>query len=159
MELTPGQVKNLMKRGLRRLIDAEPDAMAKLRVWKHFENQCAYCGICLEPGKGDIDHLISAALGGANGLANRVLSCKPCNAHEKREQHWERFLKTKCSDPTVLQAREQRIRDWVDQNGGRPQLDQQLSGLLETECNRATEEYEISCQRIRAFRSASSRQV
>ena len=76
------------------------------------------CGKQLTDGEGDIDHLVPAALGGANALANRVLSCKPCNAEEKRDRDWIEFLKEKCASPNILQERESRIQKWIELNGG-----------------------------------------
>lgn len=74
MKLTPAQVKNLMRRGLRFLVDPEPEKSDKNRFREYFKDCCAYCGRHLEHGGGDIDHLVSAALGGANAMTNRVLS-------------------------------------------------------------------------------------
>lgn len=152
MELTPGQVKNLMRRGLRRLVDPEPDRLAKLEVWRYFQSRCAYCDTPLVDRNGDIDHLIPAALGGSNALANRVLACKPCNAQEKRDEHWESFLQRKCADPAIRELRARRIRAWVLQNGGHPTLDRKILELLDAENERVTAEYDLSCQRLREAR-------
>jgi len=150
MNLTPAQVKNLMRRGLRFLIDPEPDSESKKLVRDYFGNRCAYCDRPTPPGEGDIDHLISAALGGANGLANRVLSCKPCNAQEKRHLDWKEFLKRKCAEQKVFEQRTLKIDSWVQRNGGHPVLDKELLALLESEAKRTTTEYDIACKAIKA---------
>jgi ribosomal protein L24E len=155
MKLTPAQVKNLMRRGLRFLVDPEPEREDKKRVRNFFKDSCAYCGRHLEDGDGDIDHLISAALGGANALANRVLSCKACNAEEKRDRNWIEFLKEKCDSHTTFQERESRIMQWIKLNGGHPELDLKILALLDQECDRTTKEYDTACMRIRKQKQAN----
>lgn len=155
MKLTPAQVKNLMRRGLRFLVDPEPEKEDKKRVRDFFKDSCAYCGKRLKSGDGDIDHLISAALGGANALANRILSCKPCNAEEKRDRDWIEFLKEKCDSHTAFQERESRIRQWIEMNGGHPKLDPDISALLDIESERTTKEYDVACMRIRKQKQAN----
>lgn len=103
----------------------------------------------------DIDHLISAALGGANALANLVLSCKPCNAKEKRDRDWIEFLNEKCASPNIFQARESRIRKWIELNGGHPELSLKIRALLDAESDRATKEYDAACARIRQQRQGN----
>lgn len=154
MEHTPAQVKNIMRRGLRFLIDPEPEKKDKKRVRDFFDDSCAYCGKNLKDGDGDIDHLVSAALGGANTLANRVLSCKPCNAKEKRERDWVEFLREKCDSHATFERRESKIRQWIELNGGHLELDEDLLALLTEEAERTTREYNIACGRIRKQRQA-----
>jgi ribosomal protein L24E len=155
MKLTPAQVKNLMRRGLRFLVDPEPEKKDKKCVRDFFKDSCAYCGKSLENGDGDIDHLVSAALGGANALANRVLSCKPCNAEEKRDRNWIEFLKEKCDSHTTFQERESRIQQWIEMNGGHPKLDPDISALLDQESERTTKEYDAACRQIRKQKQAN----
>ena len=138
-----------MRRGLRFLVDPEPEKKDKKRLRDFFDGRCAYCGKHLKDGGGDIDHLISAALGGANALANRVLSCKPCNAEEKRDRNWVEFLKEKCDSNTTFEMRESKIRQWIELNGGHPELDHDLVIILAEEAERTTKEYETACGRIR----------
>jgi hypothetical protein len=149
MKLTPAQVKNLMRRGLRFLVDPEPEPEEKQRVWRHFQNSCAYCGAPLNQGAGDMDHLISAALGGANALANRVLSCKQCNAVEKRDRNWVEFLKEKSPSPAAFENRKRRIDQWVAINGSHATLSPELLEALRQESERTTKEYDAACSRIR----------
>lgn len=144
-----------MRRGLRCLLDPDPEDVDKQRVWIYFENRCAYCDKTLLKQEGDIDHLISAALGGANGLANRVLSCKPCNAQEKRDRDWQEFLKSKCDNPDTLERRTQKIQNWIQKNGGCPVLDKELLALLESEATRTTTEYDLACRLIKDKRRSS----
>lgn len=155
MKLTPAQVKNLMRRGLRFLVDPEPEKEDKKRVQDFFKNECAYCGRHLEDGDGDIDHLVSAALGGANALANRVLSCKRCNAEEKRDRDWIEFLKEKCNSPSIFEERESRIQQWIKLNGSRPELDPKILILLKQESARTTKEYDAACARIKKQQEAN----
>jgi len=149
MNYTPSQIKNLMRRGLRLLIDPEPKKDAKKSVRYFFKDECAYCGRQIEDGAYDIDHLVSAAMGGANALANRVLSCKNCNAKEKRDRNWIEFLKEKCSSENIFDKRKSRIMQWIKINGGRPALDSEILSLLQQEADRTTKEYDTACARIR----------
>jgi hypothetical protein len=111
MKLSPSQIKNLIRRSLRLLPDPDLDKTAKQKVWRYFQSRCAYCEKLIERSEGDMDHLVS---GGANGLSNRVLSCKPCNAEQKRENPWIEFLREKCGgDEVVHAARAERIQSWV----------------------------------------------
>jgi CRISPR/Cas system Type II protein with McrA/HNH and RuvC-like nuclease domain len=149
MKLTPAQVKNLMRRGLRFLVDPEPEKEDKSLVYTFFNNQCAYCGKEIEAGNGDIDHLIPAALGGANGLANRVLSCKKCNAEDKRDRDWVEFLKEKSPSQETFQERKTRIEEWITRNGGHPKMDPALLALIDQESARTTKEFDQACARIK----------
>jgi hypothetical protein len=155
MKLTPPQVKNLMRRGLRFLVDPEPQGSDKKRIQDFFNDSCAYCGQQIEAGVGDIDHLISASLGGANALANRVLSCKPCNAEEKRDRDWIEFLREKCNSDDIFRERKLKIKQWIELNGGHPRLDSELLALLNQESERTTKEYDAACIRIRRHRDAN----
>lgn len=157
MKLTPAQVKNLMRRGLRFLVDPDPEAVERQRVWAHFESRCAYCGRPLGATEGDLDHLVSAAQRGGNSLANRVLSCKPCNAEEKRDQEWSAFLASKSDDAGTLATRRARIDQWIDANGGHPVLDEDTLALVNLEAKRVTDEYDAACLRIREHLGAKSR--
>lgn len=143
-----------MRRGLRFIIDPEPEAHDKQRVRDFFQNQCAYCGTPISGDTGDIDHLVSAALGGANGLANRVLSCKTCNAQEKRDRDWTEFLQAKSPSQEVFRQRQSRIQGWIELNGGHAIMDAHLLAVLTQEADSVTKEYDASCARIRTARAA-----
>lgn len=139
-----------MRRGLRQLLDPELKPAERLRAYEFFDCRCAYCGLELELGKGDLDHLISAARGGSNRLSNRVLSCKPCNAEEKRDMAWKDFLRRKCLNDAVLKERQRKIEEWISQCGGIHILPGETLRLLESECKRVTDEYDAACRNIRS---------
>jgi 5-methylcytosine-specific restriction endonuclease McrA len=93
----PAQVKNrknLMRRGLRLLVDPGVTPAERRRVYAFFEEQCAFCGARLD-GKGDLDHLVPTAKDGSNHISNRVVSCGGCNAKEKLDSDWLEFLAIK----------------------------------------------------------------
>jgi hypothetical protein len=154
MKPSSSQVKSVIRRGLRQLLDPDPKPADRLRVWKFFDSQCAYCGTKLELGKGDLDHLISAAKDGSNHISNRVLSCKTCNAEEKREMAWNDFLKKKCSDEQTLAERQRKIEEWMSQCGGSPLLSEEILRLLESEYKRVAAEYDAACRKIRTARDS-----
>jgi hypothetical protein len=152
MKLSPSQVKNQMCRGLRLLLDPDPERTDRLRAYEFFDYRCAYCGAKLEIEEGDLDHLISAATGGSNHISNRVLSCKPCNAREKREMAWKDFLKKKCPGEQVLAYRQLKIEEWVNLCGGIRTLPEETLRLLKYECERVKVEYDVACRNIRNIR-------
>jgi hypothetical protein len=116
--------KNVVRRALMQVADPAPDRRQQLLIWEFFASACAYCGrvVSKESKEGHIDHLVSASLGGRNHIANRVLSCAPCNEKEKRDAPWEDFLRVKCSDDLVHGERRARIEEW-----------QRLNALEDTE--------------------------
>lgn len=122
MKLTPSQIKNLMRRGLRLLVDPEPGVEERQRAMAFFEHCCAYCGRRVQKGEGDLDHLVSSAKGGRNHISNRVFSCRPCNAEEKREKDWEQFLRQKHGQGRTLEERRRKILEWVQNAGAVPPL-------------------------------------
>ena len=154
MKYSPSQVKNLMRRGLRLLLDPDPEPADRNSVYEFFDYCCAYCGTKLGLENRDLDHLIPAAMGGSNHISNRVLACKPCNAKEKREMAWRDFLKKKCPNEQVLVERQRRIEDWISQNGDMPTLPDEILRLLESECKRVTAEYNVACNKVRSIKSS-----
>ena len=112
--MTPSRAKNAIRSALHELIDRQPSAAQKAQVWAHFNNSCVYCAaaLVLADRRGHIDHLVSQADGGGNHVSNRVLACGACNGDEKREEHWQFFLKRKCQDPKTYADRLKRIEDW-----------------------------------------------
>ena len=158
MKPSSSQVKSIIRRGLRQLLDPDPKPAERSRVWTFFNYQCAYCGIALVRGEGHLDHLISAARDGSNHISNRVLSCKTCNAEEKREMAWKDFLKKKCPDEQVLVERQRKIEEWISQHGDTQPLPEESLRLLESEYKRVAAEYDLACRRIRnAKRSLTAR--
>ena len=83
--ITPGYVKNVIRRSLREIVDPSPTKEDEERIWKFFNSECAYCGKPLSKlqKQGHIDHLVPSSLGGPNHISNRVLSCATCNDAEK----------------------------------------------------------------------------
>jgi hypothetical protein len=148
MKLSPSQVKNLMRRGLRFLVDPEPEPVDRARCVDFFGHACAYCCEPVVPGRGDLDHLVPAARGGRNHISNRVFSCKRCNAELKRDKDWQEFLKARVA-PAVARDREQKILAWVQEAGAEPPLSPALLALLEHAAASATSAYDEACKRVR----------
>jgi len=149
MKLTPSQVKNLMRRGLRFIVDPEPEQVDRARCVEFFGHACAYCGEPIAQGRGDLDHLVSAARGGRNHISNRVFSCKPCNAELKRDKHWEDFLEERHGPGAEYEARRQRILGWVQNAGAVPPLSTDMLTRLEQVSESATSAYDDACRNIR----------
>ncbi len=97
------------------LADPSPDPRQQGLIWEYFGSRCAYCDRAISKTlkEGHIDHLVSAALGGRNHMANRVLACATCNETEKRDAPWEDFLAAKATDPATLDMRRARIEEWT----------------------------------------------
>lgn len=149
MKLTPAQVKNLMRRGLRLLVDPDPEPEERQRVYEYFGHQCAYCGITIAKGGGDLDHLVSASRGGMNHISNRVLSCKPCNAVKKRDLDWRIFLEKESPDAEALSQRREQIERWIHICGGVQMLNAGLLHVIEEEEVHTTAAYDVACQNVR----------
>lgn len=96
-----------MRRAVRQLTDPWPKNTQS--VWDYFESRCAYCGVDLTPGNGDLDH---ADPDGGNHLGNLVLACSDCNAKEKRALGWREFLRVKVPGDGYPE-REARIEAWI----------------------------------------------
>lgn len=150
MKLTPAQVKNLMRRGLRFLVDPEPERADKDRMIAFFEHSCAYCGVQIPVGGGDIDHLVCSAKGGRNHLSNRAYSCKRCNAKEKRDTDWQEFLVQKCGNTAIMELRRGKIRQWIESEGAVPPLSDLALRTLEEQSRKVTEAYDEACRHVRS---------
>ena len=59
-KVSPSQAKNFIARSLRAVADPHPTCTALQKLWKHFNNQCAYWGLKLRPGveEASYDHLV-----------------------------------------------------------------------------------------------------
>lgn len=156
MKLTPSQIKNLMRRGLRLLVDPEPNAEEKRKCIEFFGHTCAYCGEAIEKSHGDLDHLVPAALGGRNNISNRVFSCKPCNAKQKRDKHWEEFLKEKHGFGPSFDAMHQKILGWVAASGAVPPMSDALLQVLEEEGAKVTAAYDEACRKVRGVQPSAA---
>lgn len=111
---TPSMAKNAIARCLEGIIDPPLKTPDKNRIRDYFDNECAYCGIDIDPQsrKGHFDHLVSRADGGTNDMHNVVLACNTCNGDLKRERDWLEFLHEIAGG--ALQEREQHIRKWLE---------------------------------------------
>jgi hypothetical protein len=149
MKLTPSQVKNNMRRGLRLLVDPEPDRAERERCIAFFGGCCAYCGTKIVDGQGTLDHLLAASRGGRNHISNRVFSCRQCNDKEKRERPWKEFLTEKTGREKMMQSRLDKISEWINFTGAVPPLSEATLRTIEQEGQRATAVYEQACKRVR----------
>jgi hypothetical protein len=150
--MTPSQARNAIKKCLKALIDPKPNKEAKERIWSYFENNCAYCGKALTKASrnGHIDHLYSEMDGGSNKLSNLVLTCAICNGDEKRESNWEVFLAEKCgTDSKLSKVRANKIRQWININGGEPMLSEKQEHILASEFTRINRVLTESVERLR----------
>ena len=149
----PAQIKNLMRRCLRLQLAPEPTRMERLRAFEHFAHRCAYCGDDLRGG-GDLDHLVSAAIGGSNHISNRVPSCRNCNQKEKLGNPWLEFLRRKCcGDESLFLDRRRMIEQWRGQCGPVAVIPDEALRVLAEEARRVTSEFDLACSRIRGLRT------
>ena len=99
---TVAQARNLMRRSILEIVDPGPASIDTL--WDFFESRCAYCDIQLVRGERDA-HTDHAERNRGNHLGNLVLACGKCNGDEKRDEHWQPFLRRKAPDALTLQRR------------------------------------------------------
>jgi hypothetical protein len=93
--------------------------------------------------------IYSSAKGGRNHISNRVSSCKPCNAEEKREKDWEQFLLEKHGPGELFEEKRSKILEWVQKAGAVQPLQESTLSLLEEQCILVTSQYEKACRRVR----------
>src|SRR5438105_15521007 len=158
MRTTPSQVKNIIRRGLRSLVDAELDSLQSSQVWTFFGSMCAYCGVLLDKNKreGHLDHLVSSSAGGSNHLSNRVLSCGSCNGDQKRELPWNEFLRLKNPDAIAYRERHCRILKWIE-TAGKPNFESTQLDLVARETKRVIQVFDDACATIRSTLKSRSR--
>ncbi len=156
-KMTPAQAKNAIRRALFGVVDPSPSASQVHRIWSFFDSSCAYCGKALVRGNRDahIDHLLSSGLGGSNALQNRVLSCGPCNGDEKRDEHWEDFLRKKTSDAAIFAQRKKRIDDWATSCGPSPVTNEALQQRVSAEIVLVIQSFDSALSRIRQMKNGS----
>jgi hypothetical protein len=154
-KVTPSYAKNVIRRALRSVVDAEPDNHDVSRMWKHFESTCAYCGHLLikTNREGQADHLVSATRGGINHISNRVLSCPPCNGDEKRDEDWLEFLRKKNPDSNVFETRRRRVESWVVAQAPSQMVAIDM-GQLNREIERAVSAFDAAIANLRQKRSS-----
>jgi len=148
--ITPGYVKNMIRRSLREIVDPSPTKEDEERIWKFFNSECAYCGKPLSKlqKQGHIDHLFPSSLGGPNHISNRVLSCATCNEAEKLDGAWQEFIVQKNRDPAVLRARIAKIHEWQKLNG-KPRLNQEKLRRIESLSESAVTLYDAKVKAVR----------
>jgi hypothetical protein len=95
-----------------------------------------------------IDHLV----GGSNVLGNLVLACRVCNGDEKRDEHWESFLRKKATDPETFEARRQHIRDWIAACGPYAEPDSIRKQKIGDEVSAVIGAFDAALERIRRLR-------
>ncbi len=49
------------------------------QIFERDGNKCTSCGVELQPGMGDLHHIISISKGGTNDPSNLITLCKNCN--------------------------------------------------------------------------------
>ena len=149
--------KNQIKRSLLQVIDTPPTKAQKQQIWHYFNNECAYCGIAIDPDgrQGHLDHLLSVQDGGSNEIYNFVLACNICNGDEKREMPWRIFLKSKCKDlsKTICAERLTRIEKWQQQSII-SQLDTDFIDKINVIIEQAKINFDESVQQMRELRDA-----
>ena len=152
--ITPGLAKNIIRRGLRTVVDPEPTKTQVAELWEFFGSACAYCGNPLRKSQrqGHVDHLIPTSGGGTNHISNRVLSCGTCNGDERLDQPWLEFLSEKVKDQSLLSERRRRIEAWMSCQWptGPSAFD---AALLERETERAVAAFDKAVVRLRRTRS------
>lgn len=163
--MTPLTARNLMERALLEIVDRYPGKRALDQLWEHFQSRCAYCLVELERerrvssaqrparerGHGSYDHLVPAADGGTNQLANLVLACTVCN-QDRRDQPWEDFLAAACPEREIA-VRSARIRRWVELHGGAEcQRNSEIRLAAAPHLEAARSAFEAAVQGLRAIR-------
>jgi len=145
------QTKNFIRKALWKLLDPDPPKSQVDSLWLHFGRACAYCGRILtrEERKGHLDHLESSAELGRNHISNRVLACNLCNGDEKREIKWEHFLRSKCSNEEIYQARKMTIEKWRESCGPAPIIDEKLRSTVQESIERCTSVLDEEYKRLR----------
>lgn len=157
-KITPSAAKNAIRRALVGVVDPHPSASQIHRIWTFFESQCAYCGRPMVRGDRDahIDHLVSTYKGGSNSLGNFVLSCSICNGDEKRDEHWESFLRKKAPDDKIFKMRKEKIEAWVASCTSASMCDPAVLKAVDQEVTRAIASFDEALHNIRKLKSDSA---
>jgi hypothetical protein len=152
-KVSPSQAKNFIARSLRAVADPHPSGTTLQKLWKHFDSQCAYCGLELRPGleQASYDHLVPT---GGNHLGNIVLACGRCNEYEKLNTDWDTFLRKKAVTPGSYRERHSRIVEWqklhkLDDS----QVNQVLLEQAEDCIQRAVRSFERELSTLRAAKN------
>ena len=144
-------IMNQMARAISELVDRPPTKAQRARLHAYFGGCCCYCG-----GRSTSPHLDHADPSGGNGLGNRLLACPRCNSKEKRELHWEAFLRVKCgADDALFAERKAKIASWIESNASvRPPLSSAVV-VAHAEALHAMAAYRTAYERLRAAISAA----
>lgn len=148
---TPSMAKNAIRRALVGVIDPHPNPNQIDGLWTFFGSSCAYCAKPLVRGKRDahVDHLVSVQDSGTNHISNCVLSCSVCNGDEKREEHWESFLRRKAPDGFEFAARKGRIERWVTSCAQAAPFDAALLETVSRELDAVISAFDRALENIR----------
>ena len=153
----PAQVKNLMRRGLRLLVDPNLSAEDKRRIYAFFDGRCAYCGDQID-GNGQLDHLIPTSKRGSNHISNRVLSCGDCNAKRNSIPSGDSSSPSNERAKRISsQMRQQKIEQWISECGDALVIPDAILSVVHEESDRVVEEYDIAVRRIREARRNNAR--
>lgn len=150
--MTPSQARNAIKKSLKALIDPKPTKADKDKIWKYFENKCAYCGCVLSQSdrKAHLDHVVAESDGGSNRLCNIILTCAICNGDEKREMDWQEFLLQKCGAETPeYKQRYNKITHWLETDNGSPIISEEQKALIESAFNTVNTTYSDVVEQLR----------
>ncbi|MDO5768233.1 MAG: HNH endonuclease signature motif containing protein [Psychrobacter sp.] len=157
---TPSMAKNQMRRSLLQIIDSHPTKQQVQQLRAYFENQCAYCGVYIDPQgrQGHLDHLLSIKEGGTNDIHNFVLACNICNGDEKRELPWQQFLQQKCESlpPSIYNQRLTRLLAWQRQAVIKA-IDANAELEIERIINDSQQSFDRAVSQMRALRESLSK--
>jgi len=153
--MTAPQARNAIRKALVEIIDPKPKSTEIADMWRHFQEQCAFCGKKLrrKDRKGHADHLVAAAGGGHNHIYNRVLACANCNGDEKLDHDWCAFLMEKSEPGAVFERRKRAIEEWRSQH--KAQCSVENSDLAEAllAAEGAIRAFNKACDRVRSVRN------
>jgi hypothetical protein len=154
---SPSIARNQIRRSLMAIIDPHPTAHELAKLWEHFSNRCAYCDVEVskESRDGQVDHIISAALGGKNGVHNHVLACGRCNGDEKRELDWLTFLERKVPDQAVRDLRRQKIIAWIGNGADQSKLSEDQEQQVDQIIKQALLAFDVAVSGMRELRDQS----
>jgi hypothetical protein len=100
-----------------------------------------------------VDHLVSKGDGGSNALGNFVLACNVCNGDEKREEHWESFLRKKAPEEVSYRMRRERIEKWIASCPELPASDAAAMASVNQEINKVIAAFDEALRKIRELKT------
>jgi hypothetical protein len=138
-------IMNQMARAISELVDRPPTKAQRARLNAYFDGCCCYCG-----ERSPSPHLDHADPSGGNGVGNRLLACPRCNSKEKRDLHWQAFLRTKCgADVALFDERNAKIMSWIKSNASVPSSLSPAVEMAHAEALRAMSAYRTAYERLR----------